>query len=150
MKFNYYVYFDIIYTRFDIYKMNNNKLNEECIDPVTLEIMKDPYVTRCGHSFDFDTLNKLFDKDDITNIVCPICQQQIIFDSMVRNNALRNIIELFKNVSSSEKNIYKVIQLHTKLTSPIHYLFEVYKNHYKDHLIGVFHPNDAILLKIEY
>jgi hypothetical protein len=42
-------------------------------DPITLEIMKEPITTPCGHTFDRRSLIEYWPGDD----TCPICRQSI-------------------------------------------------------------------------
>eukprot|EP01017_Pseudomicrothorax_dubius_P014534 TRINITY_DN1693_c0_g1_i1.p1 TRINITY_DN1693_c0_g1~~TRINITY_DN1693_c0_g1_i1.p1 ORF type:complete len:186 (+),score=33.47 TRINITY_DN1693_c0_g1_i1:84-560(+) len=57
-------------------------------DPITFEIMKDPYVTRCGHSFQRQTIENCITRHG----KCPICRTDLTLSEISPNYALKEII----------------------------------------------------------
>ena len=76
----------------------NNIIDEELLDPITLEIMKDPVITTpCMHTFDRNSLLIWLEN----NNTCPICKIRI-GNKLTRNYALYNIIQKLHGNTTTE------------------------------------------------
>lgn len=64
---------------------------EHFTDPVTLDIMTDPYQLTCGHTFDLSTLENLFKVSATAE--CPLCKTKVSAKNISRNITLKNIID---------------------------------------------------------
>ena len=79
---------------------NNGKFDEreekilhEFYCPISQEVMKNPVTTKCGHSFDKESLDKHI---NLGNLLCPLCNQKLIIDEpYILNLSLKNIISEF-------------------------------------------------------
>ncbi len=58
-------------------------------DPISLEIMEDPVITKCGHTFEKGTLNTWLQ----TNNYCPTCRVNVNRSQISNNYAVKSMIE---------------------------------------------------------
>lgn len=66
--------------------------------PISLELMKDPVIIECGHTFDLANILDYFNKFDD----CPLCRQKVDKTRVYRNWSLRQVIEKELNSKCTE------------------------------------------------
>ena len=64
---------------------------EEFKCPISMDLMKDPVLSPCSHSFEKTSILNWIN----THTVCPLCRENLNFDQLVLNLALKNTIEKF-------------------------------------------------------
>jgi hypothetical protein len=67
-----------------------DKLSDAITDPVTLELMTDPYLTPCQHTFEKSTLMNLLRQATPAN--CPTCRNSFTEADIKANFAMRDVI----------------------------------------------------------
>lgn len=73
------------------------ELPEECYDPVSFDILTDPFITRCGHTFNGETLKSLAERANSNEIECPLCKRIVNVNHSSYQRTLSKIISIFKN-----------------------------------------------------
>lgn len=71
------------------------------LDPVHMEIMKDPQTLECGHILDKSTLNSM---KDAKHDSCPMCRNPLDFEKCTPNKALKSQIANFINHKNKTEN----------------------------------------------
>ena len=65
----------------------------ELLCPISQEIMSDPYMLECGHTFELDSIQAYFqNRDD-----CPLCRMKVDKKKLYKNYTVRQIIEKKNN-----------------------------------------------------
>ena len=72
---------------------------KEYLDPVSLEPLTDPYISKCGHIFNMKTMEKILSVREkylgysLRWIECPLCKSEIyIFSEVYPNRILKDIV----------------------------------------------------------
>ncbi|CAJ0953079.1 unnamed protein product [Ranitomeya imitator] len=76
-------------------------LENQLTCPICLEIFKDPVMLQCGHSYCKDCLWGLM-KDPHTQLLCPVCRQEVDYSSSPPNVTLKHLIETLKILSEDQ------------------------------------------------
>ncbi len=98
--------------------------------PISKFIMTDPYVNKCGHSFEFASIIKYLKANSEGK--CPSCNQPINMSSIVPNNELRDLINDWIKNRDSE---YFETPLATVIKNEAEFLKEMEnKNNMEQHL----------------
>ena len=71
--------------------MSSAKILEMISDPISLDIMKDPCITECHHTFERSMLLSVFKNSPTTK--CPLCNTVISVNKLGTNYALKSIID---------------------------------------------------------
>jgi hypothetical protein len=74
---------------FDHNSEQNMDKNSMLYCPISLELMKDPVMIECGHSFDLESIQDYFRKHSD----CPLCRKKVNPKKITRNWNLRQVIE---------------------------------------------------------
>lgn len=67
-----------------------NSINDDFLCPISFELMYNPVILACGHSFEENNLKDWLAKGKLT---CPCCNKEMKDRSYARNFTLKNIIE---------------------------------------------------------
>jgi Mg-chelatase subunit ChlD len=80
----------------------DNNVEAQFICPISLEIMKDPYIAPDGLSYEYIAICKWLETHD----TCPGNPSKYLTkNSLIRNNALRNAIEAYERENKTNNNI---------------------------------------------
>ncbi len=77
----------------------SKKIQKELKCPISLEVMKDPVLAKCSHSFERSEIESWLQK----KTTCPVCRENIDKANLVANRALQNIIQLFLTLNEEAK-----------------------------------------------
>jgi len=61
--------------------------------PISFEIMEDPVITKCSHTFDRASIITWLSR----NPLCPICRNRIEISDLVPNRSLKSLIQGYNN-----------------------------------------------------
>jgi hypothetical protein len=79
---------------------NNNAINQLDLlyeDPISNEIMENPVIDPCGHTFDMSTIEDIIDHTPQgQSVLCPISRQVIDVNRLVVNRFAKEAIERYK------------------------------------------------------
>ena len=74
------------------------------ICPVSMSLMKDPAIIKCGHTFEMKAINKVFKDSKTIGANCPVCKT-LVTKEATRNIALRSAIDDYLH-KSGEKGFF--------------------------------------------
>ena len=88
----------------------DNQIPTHLICPISLELINNPFITNCGHTYDKSSIDTHLEKEDF----CPLCRNKIteikpnfiltsVIDNYKKNNNIKDISEK-KNDHIDEKN----------------------------------------------
>nr|VFK45717.1 MAG: U-box domain-containing protein [Candidatus Kentron sp. SD]VFK81209.1 MAG: U-box domain-containing protein [Candidatus Kentron sp. SD] len=86
------------------------ELPEEAKDPVSFEVMTEPMIACCGHTFDRSTIIKIARiKWNSVNksIECPLCKHEVRVETFYPERALQCLIEKTKQKTKSISSLEK-------------------------------------------
>ncbi|EGC32952.1 hypothetical protein DICPUDRAFT_88977 [Dictyostelium purpureum] len=98
--------------------------NDIFLDPLTLEVMIEPVISKCGHSFSKESITEWLLKKK----TCPICNNSLQVDELTPNYTLRDIIKHMESQpqqsqpqqhDQNQKSIHQPQQLQTQEASVI-------------------------------
>lgn len=81
------------------------ELPQSVIDPISLEVFDKPMVTRCGHTFERESIVKLWDANPRRNIYgqkiidCPVCRLETGLGYIFYDQAFQETIEHMKKIN---------------------------------------------------
>lgn len=84
--------------------MASAKLTDMMLDPVSLEIMTDPCITECHHTFERSSIMYIFNGSQTTK--CPLCKVTISVNKLGTNYALKSIIDSLDLTESKSKKCF--------------------------------------------
>lgn len=84
------------------------KLLKSLTDGVSFEIMQDPYVANCRHTYDKSTWDQILAS---RNRTCPTCRAPVSLETIKPNFALRSVIESSQALISQFRNSEQLRQL---------------------------------------
>jgi hypothetical protein len=91
---------------------NNNAINQLDLlyeDPITAEIMENPVIDQCGHTFDMSTIEEIIVRTPQgQHVLCPISQQVIDINRLIVNRFAVDAIDRYKE---DKKEIAKFEQM---------------------------------------
>ena len=96
------------------------ELPQSVIDPISLEVFDKPMVTRCGHTFERDSLISIVNSNPVINgvingnINCPICKTESGAQYIYYDQAFKETIDQFKKIEEvfnkyvNKKHIHRI------------------------------------------
>ena len=76
------------------FEFNNN----DFICPICFEVMKDPFITRCGHTYCYNCIVTSIK----SNARCPMCKEVLNEDELIANVLLSEVIYKFRKQQEAE------------------------------------------------
>ena len=81
------------------------ELPQSVIDPISLEVFDKPMVTRCGHTFERDSLIKMYDANPKINLMgreiihCPTCRAELWLQGICHDKSFKETIDHLKLIN---------------------------------------------------
>ena len=81
------------------------ELPQSVIDPISLEVFDKPMVTRCGHTFERDSLIKMYDANPKIDLMgreiihCPTCRAELWLQGIYHDKSFRETIDHLKLIN---------------------------------------------------
>ena len=77
---------------------------EHFVDPITLEMMKEPVISKYGHTFDRSSIERMLDAEGPSKGKCPLTRQPLSKQDLFPNRALADAIQSWRELKAKAKN----------------------------------------------
>lgn len=91
------------------------KCPDEFQCPITQEILKEPYIDRCGHTFEKTAIETWLQKSD----ECPLGREKLTINDLSPNLVLKSLIKKFEEYLQKKKFYEEILQETKKLKSHV-------------------------------
>jgi Zinc finger, C3HC4 type (RING finger)/RING-type zinc-finger len=81
----------VVELRLDDRNESISKINDLIKCPISKNLIKNPVINTCGHTFDIDSIKE--------NTLCPFDQEKISASAVVKNHMAKNILDGYSNIS---------------------------------------------------